>query len=75
MTRARDFLYVTWPVRYYHKWHKYTDRHSYAQMCRFFTEEVRAGMTAVRASPEETEESAPAGGKADIAARVKSMWD
>ncbi len=39
-TRAKDFLYVTWPLRYYHKRYAYADHHSYAQLCRFLTDEV-----------------------------------
>lgn len=42
MTRARNFLYITWPLRYYHRWSKTSDRHSYAQMSRFLDEDVRA---------------------------------
>jgi DNA helicase-2/ATP-dependent DNA helicase PcrA len=76
MTRARDFLYVTWPIRYYHKWYKYTDRHSYAQLCRFLTEDVRAGMAAVRAAPEDEESAEEViHERADIAGRIKAMWD
>ncbi len=41
MTRARDFLYVCWPFRYYHRRRPYGDDHSYAQLSRFFTEDVR----------------------------------
>ena len=42
MTRARNFLYVLWPLRYYHvfKSGRLTDNHSYAQLCRFFTNDV-----------------------------------
>lgn len=77
LTRARDFLYVTWPLRYYHRHVRFTDRHSYAQLCRFFTPEVRAGMTAERAATEEEPDAAeaPARGGPDIAARVRARWD
>jgi DNA helicase-2/ATP-dependent DNA helicase PcrA len=45
MTRARNFLYVLWPLRYYHKSSgNLTDNHSYAQLCRFFAKEVIATM-------------------------------
>ena len=45
MTRARNFLYVTWPLRYYHKWSSFTDKHLYAQVSRFIDEGVRASCT------------------------------
>jgi len=41
MTRARDHLYVTWPQRYYHRWRRDGDSHSYPQLSRFFTTRVR----------------------------------
>ena len=48
MTRARDFLYVLWPLRYYHKSRGHlTDNHSYAQCCRFITPEVLQSMDEV----------------------------
>ena len=75
MTRARDFLYVTWPLRYYHKCFKRGDEHSYAQCCRFLTEDVRQTMDEVKsklvAIPDETASTiAPR----DIGAQVRSMW-
>jgi DNA helicase-2/ATP-dependent DNA helicase PcrA len=42
MTRARNFLYVTWPLRYYHRWGSYTDKHVYSQISRFLNDDVRA---------------------------------
>lgn len=41
MTRARNFLYITWPLRYYHRWGSYTDKHVYSQISRFISDEVR----------------------------------
>jgi len=35
MTRAKDFLYFYFPLRYYHRSRGQTDRHSYAQLTRF----------------------------------------
>jgi DNA helicase-2/ATP-dependent DNA helicase PcrA len=35
MTRARDALYVTFPLRYYHRKHALGDRHSFAPLPRF----------------------------------------
>jgi len=42
MTRAKDMLYVYFPLRYYHTKHRRGDGHSYAQLTRFITEPVRA---------------------------------
>jgi DNA helicase-2/ATP-dependent DNA helicase PcrA len=77
MTRAKDFLYVCWPLRYYHRWHSFTDRHSYAQISRFLTDEVRRSMEAVSAPPEQPDGGPPDTGarRGDIAARIKSMWE
>jgi DNA helicase-2/ATP-dependent DNA helicase PcrA len=40
MTRARDRLYVVFPLRYYHKKHALGDAHSFAQLSRFVTPEM-----------------------------------
>ncbi len=44
MTRARNTLCVTWPLRYFHRGRRFGDEHSFAQCCRFFTREVRETM-------------------------------
>src|SRR5262249_16916663 len=40
MTRARDRLYVVYPLRYYHKKHALGDAHSFAQLSRFLPPEL-----------------------------------
>jgi DNA helicase-2/ATP-dependent DNA helicase PcrA len=35
MTRARNMLYVYFPLRYYHRGRGMSDAHSYAQLSRF----------------------------------------
>jgi DNA helicase-2/ATP-dependent DNA helicase PcrA len=45
MTRARDVLYITWPMRVYQRWGGAGDKHAYAQISRFITDEVRASCT------------------------------
>jgi DNA helicase-2/ATP-dependent DNA helicase PcrA len=40
MTRARDFLYVTWPLRYYKSRFGLSDGHIWAQRSRFLTGDV-----------------------------------
>lgn len=78
MTRARNFLYVTWPLRYYHKWGSFTDRHVYSQMSRFITDEVRASCDMVAAGTSGYP-SDDADYNQDIVGRVRnqinSRWD
>jgi DNA helicase-2/ATP-dependent DNA helicase PcrA len=40
MTRARDRLYIVFPLRYYHKKHNLGDAHSFAQLSRFVTPDM-----------------------------------
>src|SRR5262249_48182460 len=40
ITRARDQLYVVFPLRYYHRKHALGDAHSFAQLSRFVTPEM-----------------------------------
>jgi len=77
MTRARNFLYVEWPVRYYHSWHRHTDRHTYAQMSRFLSPAVTATMEAVQEGAPEPGADAPPEARAgtSIAGRLRSKWD
>jgi DNA helicase-2/ATP-dependent DNA helicase PcrA len=79
MTRARDRLYVVFPLRYHHRKHAQGDAHSFAQLTRFippelfplfertgygFAEEV-AGPAAVAAIPVRSE----------IQARLRRLWE
>ena len=77
-TRARDFLYVLWPLRFYHKMAgASTDRHSYAQVCRFFTREVVATMDEEQSGLEPPAAEGPSVIKAgqDIRAQIRKMWN
>lgn len=78
MTRARDYLYVTWPLRYYHRWSATTDRHVYAQLSRFLSyPEVREAMDVVvlaqQESPGEgsTQETSPL----NLPSEMRRMWE
>jgi DNA helicase-2/ATP-dependent DNA helicase PcrA len=77
MTRARDFLYVLWPLRYYSKSAGISDQHSYAQCCRFFTVDVKSAMTIMThpadGSGEPLSPSSPPG-DSRIADRLRDMW-
>jgi len=80
LTRAKDFLYVTWPLRYYHKWYALSDRHTYAQLCRFFTDDVVRTVDRVDVAGETTDGSsggteAPFDVGLNIAERIRQMWE
>jgi DNA helicase-2/ATP-dependent DNA helicase PcrA len=44
VTRARDWLYVVYPLRYYYRRRPMGDSHGYAQLTRFLPEEVQGIM-------------------------------
>jgi DNA helicase-2/ATP-dependent DNA helicase PcrA len=80
LTRAKDFLYVTWPLRYYHKWYALSDRHTYAQLCRFFTSDVTRTLEQINVASEESNGKPdglepPFDVELDIAERVRQMWE
>ncbi len=76
MTRARDFLYVSWPLRYYHTWHSFTDRHSYAQRCRFLNADVLDSMENLSTDVSQPEDEAEADlTQGDVGASIRAMWD
>jgi len=76
MTRARDFLYVLWPLRFYGRTPGTTDRHMYAQRSRFLSDEVAATME-LRATGYDISGTGlpegPEGGR-DIGARIRDIW-
>ncbi len=76
MTRARDFLYVLWPLRFYGRSPGVTDRHIYAQRCRFLTQEVAATMEerAVGEGPGTDGPAITAQTLGDIGARIRDIW-
>ncbi len=76
LTRARDFLYVLWPLRSNRRWYAYADGQGYAQLSRFFPEDVRKTMEEVFLErPVEEDAPSPAQSEDDIAARIRSMWE
>ena len=42
MTRAKDFLNVYFPLRYYHRRFSHGDAHTFAQLTRFVTADVKS---------------------------------
>ncbi len=81
MTRARNFLYITWPLRYYQRWSSFTDKHLYSQVSRFITDDVRASCTLASfgTSGYAGDEVGYMGDGGDIVGRVRnqinSKWD
>ncbi|MDH4139223.1 MAG: ATP-dependent helicase [Coriobacteriia bacterium] len=77
-TRARNDLYVTWPLRYYAQPFGMSDTHGYAQRTRFITPAVRHAFAETLARPEAEFESAedapPITTTADVRAGLKRMW-
>jgi len=78
LTRAKDFLYITWPFRYYHKWYALSNSHSYAQLCRFFTPYVLETVddeTLLQSDESELDPGRPIDVDHDVAERIRQMWD
>jgi DNA helicase-2/ATP-dependent DNA helicase PcrA len=76
MTRARDFLYVLWPLRYYIRHYGLSGRHGFAQRSRFITDKVLRTMDEEEFGKSEVEVDTSItdniGG--DIAAHIRDMW-
>jgi len=79
MTRARDRLVITFPLRYYHRKHALGDSHSFAQLSRFLPPDLfslfeRSGSDHVPQDtlPESTGQAAVA---AQIQARLQRLWE
>lgn len=80
MTRARDFLEVTAPLRYYHKKWSRSDRHSYAQLTRFLPPELLHHFERVKleaAAPAALAADAPAAQQiaAHVRQKIARMWE
>ncbi|MBN1308771.1 MAG: ATP-dependent helicase [Chitinispirillaceae bacterium] len=76
MTRARDRLYVTWPMRFYSHPQGFSDGHVYGQCSRFFTKDVVATMESVAApgfEPYDEVEDFDRG--ADVKGKMRGMWE
>lgn len=78
LTRARDYLYVTWPLRYYHKKHRYGDAYSYAQLCRFIdhprVKEMFDQFAVAGATHQIQDSPTQLGRRLDIASSARDMW-
>ena len=75
-TRARDWLYVCFPLRYYTQPTGHSDAHGYSQLTRFLSEAVLPHFVSVHASPvsaDDAPDTGPQAGKR-IRAGIKAMW-
>jgi DNA helicase-2/ATP-dependent DNA helicase PcrA len=76
ITRAKNYLYVSWPMRFYSRPMGFSDWHSYSQCCRFFTSEVLKTMEKV--APVEIEQEQPVNPvqlNTDIKNKMKGFWE
>lgn len=75
LTRAKDFLYVCFPLRYYHRKHAFGDRHSYAQLTRFLPEPLLAYFERVSLTTDRsTDAPAAVTSSTDVKQKIAAMW-
>jgi hypothetical protein len=79
LTRAKDWLYVTHPLRYFFAARgPATDQYGYAQLTRFITPEVEPRMerrmAAQLAKEQEWGENPAAPPRANLREQTKSIW-
>jgi DNA helicase-2/ATP-dependent DNA helicase PcrA len=85
MTRARDALHVYFPLRYYHRPRGLEDGHSYAQLSRFLTPDVRSHFDQDTTRAADTvqddqdqvpaADDAPGSGRERIEAFLAGLWE
>jgi DNA helicase II / ATP-dependent DNA helicase PcrA len=79
LTRARDRLYVTFPLRYYHRKHALGDSYSTAQLCRFLHPGVLPLFERTSFKPPQPQAPSVGGLGADlpnsVRDRVRKLWD
>ncbi len=76
LTRARNALYVHFPLRYYHRPRGTADAHTYAQLTRFVSDPVRALFDRDGTWPEATSRTAvgTGAGVREVDAFLNSLW-
>ncbi len=75
LTRAKDFLEVCFPLRYYAKKWSTGDRHSYAQLTRFIPDSIADKFEKVRLEAPASAEPPPmANASAEIRKKIAAMW-
>jgi DNA helicase-2/ATP-dependent DNA helicase PcrA len=76
VTRAKDYLYVTWPLRFYSHPQGTSDRHVYSQCSRFFTPKVLESMNTQASAAEQVEtEKSSVEIKGDVKSKMREFWD
>ncbi len=76
-TRAKDWLYVLFPLRYYHRKHLLGDGHGYAQLTRFIPPSVAKFFDHGSVVADQSEEEIVSRGTTarDIRKTIRSIWD
>ena len=76
LTRARDFLDVVFPLKYYQKKHRMGDRHTYAQLTRFLPDSILNLFDKVSLTARPAAQIAPglARAQSSIRAKIAGMW-
>jgi DNA helicase-2/ATP-dependent DNA helicase PcrA len=75
LTRAKDFLEVLFPLKYYHKKHRTGDAHSYAQLTRFLPESILNHFERAALQPKpQLDLAARAKPQSDIKQKIAAMW-
>jgi DNA helicase-2/ATP-dependent DNA helicase PcrA len=75
LTRAKDFLEVVMPLKYYFKKQRFSDRHSFAQLTRFLPEGVLGYFERVKLEPKPSLEKGPAlAANSDLRKKIAGMW-
>jgi DNA helicase-2/ATP-dependent DNA helicase PcrA len=76
LTRAKDFLEVCFPLRYYVKKRGVSDRHSYAQLTRFIPPGIIDRFEKISLEPVAcTDAPATAPAASHIRQRIAAMWE
>jgi DNA helicase-2/ATP-dependent DNA helicase PcrA len=74
LTRAKDYLYVYFPLRYYHSRFGHADRHNYGQLTRFMPRKVRTLFDERTPALEEQDEPIEPIEPATVQARLSDLW-
>ena len=75
LTRAKDFLDVCFPLKYYHKKHRTGDKHSFAQLTRFLPDSTLPHFERLSLQPRiQVDVAAKVAAQSDIKKKIASMW-
>ena len=76
LTRARDMLYVYFPLRFYRHPRGKDDAHHYAQLTRFMPESVQSLFDCASFGPVDAPfETVHAGARSEVDALLAALWD